>query len=308
MQRCLIVVDYQNDFVSGSLGFSGAESLDILIAEKIQKYRARGDVIVFTFDTHGTDYLKTQEGKNLAVPHCVKGTIGHDLYGETAELVQDSDRCFYKSAFGSDELYEYLKETPFERIEIVGLVSNVCVLSNAVLAKTAQPETPIVVDADCTASHDSKLNQAALDVMIGLQIRVARKIEDTGPFYHGTKADLSVGDMLSPGYGSNYGTGKKSRYIYFTSLLDGAPLAAELAAGAGRGRIYIVEPTGEIEDDPNLTDKKFPGNITKSYRSREPLRIVGEVSEWTGHTPEELDDWRQRIEKARQMGIEAIND
>ncbi len=308
MQRCLIVVDYQNDFVSGSLGFSGAELLDSLIAEKIQKYRAKGDIIVFTFDTHDSDYLKTQEGKNLTTPHCIKGTIGHYLYGETAKLIQDEDKRFYKHTFGSSELYEYLKSTPFERIEIVGLVSNICVISNAVLAKTAQPETPIIVDADCTASHDPNLHRAALEIMIGLQIRVARKIEDTGPFYHGTKADLSIGDMLSPGYKSNYGLGEKASYIYFTSMRDGAPLAAELAEGEGRGRIYIVEPTGEIEDDPNLTDKKFPGNITKSYRSREPLRIVGEVSEWIGHTPEELHNWQQKIEKTRQMGIEAIND
>lgn len=174
MRRCLIVVDYQNDFVSGSLGFPGAEALDSRIAEKIRKYRAKGDAVVFTFDTHGPDYLKTQEGKNLTVSHCIEGTVGHDLYGETAKLALDGDRRFYKRAFGSDELYEYLKVTPFERIELVGLVSNICVLSNAVLAKTAQPETPIVVDADCIASHDKQLNQAAIDVMIGLQIRIAR--------------------------------------------------------------------------------------------------------------------------------------
>ena len=309
MHRCLIVVDYQNDLVSGSLGFSGAELLDSLIAKKIQNYHSKGDIIVFTFDTHNADYLKTQEGKNLPVPHCIKGTLGHRLYGETAKQLHDKDKCFYKHTFGSDELYEYLRATSFERIEIVGLKSNVSVISNAILAKTAQPETPIVVDAECTASNDPKLHQAALDIMIGLQIRIARKIEDTGPFYHGTKADLKVGDMLTQGYGSNYGAygGKKSDYIYFTSNREGVPLAAELAEGEGRGRIYIVEPTGEIEDDPNLTDKKFPGNVTRAYRSREPLRIIGEVTEWVGLAPEELQDWRERIEKAKQMGIEAIN-
>jgi nicotinamidase-related amidase len=309
MQRCLIVVDYQNDFVSGSLGFPGAESLDSLIAEKIRKYRAKGDAIVFTFDTHGADYLKTQEGKNLAVPHCIEGTAGHELYGETAKMPQDGDKRFYKRTFGSNELYEYLKATLFERIELVGLVSNICVVSNAVLAKTAQPETPIIVDADCTASHDPKLHQAALDVMKGLQIRVQRKIDDAGPFYHGTKADLSIGDMLTPGYSSNYGEGKKANYVYFTaSPLPAAAWAAELAEGEGRGRIYIVEPAGEIEDDPNLTDKKFPGNPTRSYRTRDPLRIIGEVSEWTGHSPEELRDMRESLEKLKQMGVEAIND
>lgn len=308
MQRCLIVVDYQNDFVSGSLGFSGAENLDRLIVEKIKKYRRNGDSVIFTFDTHDVMYLKTQEGKNLAVPHCIEGTDGHKLHGETAKMLRDDDRCFYKNAFGSDELYEYLKANPFERIELVGLVSSICVISNAVLAKTAQPETPIVVDADCTASHDPKLHQAALDIMIGLQIRIARKIEDKGPFYHGTKADLEIGGLLSPGFNSNYGEKEKANYIYFSSTLDAVTWGAELAEGEGRGRVYIVEPTGEFEDDPNLTDKKFPGNITKSYRSREPLRIVGEVFDWVGHTPEELQAMRQSVEKMKQMGIEAIND
>jgi nicotinamidase-related amidase len=172
MKRCLIVVDYQQDFVAGSLGFPKAELLDSLIAEKIQEYRAKDDTILFTFDTHGPDYLETQEGKGLPVPHCIRGTAGHALYGETARQIQDGDKCFYKPTFGSDELYQYLKATPFERIELAGLVTNICVIANAVLAKTAQPETPVVVEAKCTASHDPKLYQAALDVMRGLQISV----------------------------------------------------------------------------------------------------------------------------------------
>ena len=174
MQRCLIVVDYQNDFVSGALGFSGAALLDSLIAEKIIEYRSRGDAIIFTLDTHGPDYLTTQEGKNLAVPHCIEGTTGHDLFGETAKLVQDEDKCFLKNTFGSDELYEYLKHVTFDQIEIVGVVSNICVISNAILAKTAQPETPIVVSAECTASHDAHLHNAALEIMRGLHIEVVQ--------------------------------------------------------------------------------------------------------------------------------------
>lgn len=308
MSRCLIVVDYQNDFVSGSLGFAGAETLDSAIAEKIQKYRANGDVVVFTFDTHGEDYLKTQEGRNLPVPHCVKGTAGHSLYGETAKLMLDSDQRFYKPAFGSGELYEYLKATPFESIELVGLVSNICVISNAVLAKTARPETPVIVDLDCTASHDPKLHEAALAVMKGLQIRVVKKVNDAGPFYHGTKADLAIGDMLIPGYNSNYGEGKKANFIYLTATMDAAVWGAELASGEGAGRIYIVEPTGIIEDDPNLTDKKFPGNPTRSYRTREPLRVVGEVKEWEGHSPEALANMRNSLDLMKKQGIEAIND
>jgi nicotinamidase-related amidase len=172
MPKCLIVVDYQNDFVCGALGFAGAEALDGAIAEKIGEYRANGDTVVFTFDTHGGDYLETQEGRNLPVPHCIEGTDGHELYGETAKAALPSDRRFRKPAFGSGELYEFLKATPFESIELVGLVSNICVLSAAVLAKTAQPETPVIVDSACTAGPDPALHEAALKVMEGLQISV----------------------------------------------------------------------------------------------------------------------------------------
>ena len=172
MKKCLIVVDYQNDFVNGSLGFPKAAELEQNIAEKIKKYRNNGDEVMFTFDTHGEDYMNTQEGKNLPVAHCVKDTAGHDLYGQIAGLVLESDKKFYKNTFGSDELYLYLKTEVFESIELAGLVSNICVIANAVLAKTAQPETLVFVDAKCTASFDEKLNKAALEVMAGLQIKV----------------------------------------------------------------------------------------------------------------------------------------
>jgi nicotinamidase-related amidase len=116
--------------------------------------------------------LDTQEGRKLPVAHCLQGTEGHKLYGEPAELALESDRVFYKNTFGSDGLYEYLKRETFESIELVGVVSNICVISNAVLAKTAQPETPVIVDASCTASNDARLHQAVLDVMSGLQINI----------------------------------------------------------------------------------------------------------------------------------------
>lgn len=105
---------------------------------------------------------------------------------------------------------------------------------------------------------------------------------DSGPFYHGTKADLKAGDMLEPGYSSNYGERKKANYVYLTATLDAATWGAELAVGDGPGRIYRVEPTGPIEDDPNLTDKKFPGNPTRSYRTQHSLRVMGEVLDWEG--------------------------
>jgi hypothetical protein len=127
-------------------------------------------------------------------------------------------------------------------------------------------------------------------------------------FYHGTKANLKSGDLIEPGFNSNYGTGKKASYIYLTATLDAATWGAELALGEGPGRIYIVEPTGPINDDPNLTDKKFPGNPTKSYRSRNPLRVCSEVTDWEGHPPEKLEAMKEHLERLKQLGIEAIED
>jgi Rifampin ADP-ribosyl transferase len=132
--------------------------------------------------------------------------------------------------------------------------------------------------------------------------------QDPGPFYHGTKADLRPGEVLQPGYRSNFGAGRKANYIYLTSTLDAATWGAELAVGAGPGRIYRVEPTGPIEDDPNLTDKKFPGNPTRSYRTQQPLRVVGEIVDWEPHPPEVLQGMRNRLEEIERLGIEAIND
>ena len=118
---------------------------------------------------------------------------------------------------------------------------------------------------------------------------------DRGPFYHGTRADLQVGDLLTAGFGSNYKSEVTMNHIYFTALVNGAGLAAALAKGDGRERVYIVEPTGSFENDPNVTDKKFPGNPTRSYRSQAPLKIVGEVADWVRQTPEELQQWREKL-------------
>ena len=126
-------------------------------------------------------------------------------------------------------------------------------------------------------------------------------------FYPGTKADLKSGDLLSPGYASNFGQRRVSSWIYFAATLEAAIWGAELAEGDERERIYIVEPTGAFIDDPNLTDKKFPGNPTKSYRSGEPLRIVGEVIGWVGHPTAQLQAMRDGVERMRQEGVEAID-
>ena len=121
-------------------------------------------------------------------------------------------------------------------------------------------------------------------------------------FYHGTRADLKPGDLIGAGRTSNYGKRNKTTYVYLTAL-DAATWGAELALGEGPGRIYIVEPTGPIMDDPNLTDKKYPGNPTKSYRSREPLRVTGEVTDWQGHSPETVQDMKDSIK-----GLAPIDD
>ena len=121
------------------------------------------------------------------------------------------------------------------------------------------------------------------------------KPSDNGPFYHGTKADLQVGDFLTAGYGSNYKSELIMNHIYFTALLNGAGLAAALAKGNGRERVYIVEPTGDFENDPNVTDKKFPGNPTRSYRTQAPLKIIGEISDWVQQMPDEIQKWRERL-------------
>lgn len=131
---------------------------------------------------------------------------------------------------------------------------------------------------------------------------------DPGPFYHGTKADLILGDLLEPGFSSNFGERKKANFIYFTATMDAAIWGAELAVGNKPGRIYQVEPTGNFENDPNLTDKKFPGNPTRSYRTKHPLRVVVEVLEWEGHSPEVFQNMVDNLEKLKRLGVEAIND
>ncbi len=128
-----------------------------------------------------------------------------------------------------------------------------------------------------------------------LALQSGQQPSDKGPFYHGTKADLPIGSLLTPGGNSNYKTGLTMNHIYFTALANGAGLAAALAKGEAAERVYIVEPTGGFENDPNVTDKKFPGNPSRSYRSQEPLKIVGELNDWARLTPAELQQWRDKL-------------
>jgi rifampin ADP-ribosylating transferase len=134
------------------------------------------------------------------------------------------------------------------------------------------------------------------------------EVYQPGVYLHGTKADLAIGELLAPGRESNFERGRMMNYIYFTATLDAATWGAELAAGDGRGRIYIVEPTGGFEDDPNVTDKKFPGNPTQSFRSLEPIRVVGELLDWVGHPAAALNAMRERVAAAMSRGASAIED
>ncbi len=170
--KALVVVDYQTDFVSGSLGFPGAEKLEPVILDKIAECRSCGGQVIFTLDTHGENYLSTSEGRKLPIVHCVKGTPGHGLYGKTAQAVQPEDIVIEKPAFGSLELADLLKRLSPEEVELCGLVTDICVISNAIIAKAALPESRIVVDPAACASADPEAHKRALKVMCGVQIEI----------------------------------------------------------------------------------------------------------------------------------------
>lgn len=174
MKKILIVVDFQRDFVVGSLGFEKAATVEACIKDKILTYRREGGEVAFTYDTHGQDYLETREGKDLPIPHCLEGSDGWQLYGQVASLKEAEDRSFNKVTFGSLELANYLVAGGYDSVELVGLVSNICILSNAVLAKAALPEADIIVEEACTASFDESLHAKTLDVLEGIYVRVIR--------------------------------------------------------------------------------------------------------------------------------------
>jgi rifampin ADP-ribosylating transferase len=134
------------------------------------------------------------------------------------------------------------------------------------------------------------------------------EVHESGALLHGTKAELAIGDLLVPGRPSNYGGGRTANNVYLTETLDAAAWGAELAVGAGRGRIYIVEPTGDLEDDPNVTDKKFAGNPTRSFRTREPVRVVGELVDWVGHPHEQIQAMRDGLADLERRGAAVIDD
>lgn len=171
MKRLLIVVDYQNDFVNGSLGFKGAELLDDYISGLVNDYKDKGDEVIYTLDTHQKDYMDTYEGKNLPVPHCIEGSEGWQLYGKTSDALKGC-LSFKKPTFPSLDLANYLVDKEYEDVTLVGLVSHICVISNAIMVKAALPNTPIIVDAKGTDSVDKETHQKCLDVMKTLHIIV----------------------------------------------------------------------------------------------------------------------------------------
>ena len=177
MERYLFVIDYQNDFVDGALGFPGAEKLDSKIAEKIRQY-GKGKVF-FTRDTHFENYLQTREGRNLPVPHCIRGSHGWQIYGETAKALAEVEAgAIDKLVFGmdvTDPATAALLPKTADEIELVGLVSNICVVSNAVVLQSKYPEATIAVDAACTHSFDKSLHEKVLDVLAGFQVKVINR-------------------------------------------------------------------------------------------------------------------------------------
>ena len=172
MKRLLVVVDYQNDFVDGALGFKGAELISHNIAELIKDFRNNDDEVVFTYDTHNEDYLNTVEGQNLPVPHCLRGSEGWQFYPEINELIKDS-KTFEKPGFGSNELGHYIEGKDFKEIYLCGLVSDICVFSNAIIAKAfASPYAKIKVVRNATSSFDLEMQEKSFDVLKHLHIEI----------------------------------------------------------------------------------------------------------------------------------------
>lgn len=172
MKKVLIVVDFQNDFVDGSLGFPKANTIANIIESKIKSYLEEGHDLLYTLDTHYDNYLETQEGINLPVKHCIEGTFGHEVYGNVKNYLKDAKKVFKKNTFGSLELGNYLKEEKYDVVEIAGLVTNMCVISNAIIAKAALPEALIIVDRKASMSFNENLHNKTFDLLEGMQTKV----------------------------------------------------------------------------------------------------------------------------------------
>lgn len=175
MKKLLIVVDYQNDFIEGSLSFPESKPLEDKICEKIAEYYRQQQDVVFTLDTHDDAYLTTEEGLNLPIKHAIKGTHGWELYGRVKDMMKFPNQGIEKDTFGSRKLASYLETKKYDEIELIGIITNMCVIANAIIAKTYNPNARIIVDALCTASNDKELHYKALDVMESLQIKIKNR-------------------------------------------------------------------------------------------------------------------------------------
>lgn len=165
MKKCFTVIDYQTDFVCGSLGFKKAEGIEKPLLERIDFYRKSNADIIFTIDTHNEDFLLTKEGQFIKTEHCLNKSVGQSLYGKIKTQLKETDKCFIKSSFGSADLFAYMQKSNYNYIEIAGLVTNICVLFNAVLIKTALPEAQITINASLCASNDENLHKQTLNIL-----------------------------------------------------------------------------------------------------------------------------------------------
>ncbi len=232
---------------------------------------------------------------NNIVKRCLQG-IGMEENGKTNE----AGKLFFKAWNEATNNFEkflaahfvarHQKNVP-DKLKWHEMALHFALKINDVTVKSAFPSLYLKI-AKC---HEDLGDPDKAKKNFDLADSFKNKPSDKGPFYHGTKADLQLGELLTAGGSSNYKEELKMNHIYFTAQVNGAGLAAALAKGDGRERVYIIEPTGNFENDPNVTDKKFPGNPTRSYRSQAPLKIVGEVTDWVRQTPEEIKKWRERL-------------
>lgn len=232
---------------------------------------------------------------NAIVKQCLQG-IAMEKMGK----LEDSKRLFlqaWNEAVAGFEKFiaayhvARLQTDIAERIKCYEMAVQIALEMNDVSVKSAFPFLYELIAKCYEEMGDQEHGKQTQELAASFDDR----LEDKGPFYHGTKADLRVGDLLVPGGTSNYQDELKMNHIYFTALLNGAGLAAALAKGDGRERVYIVEPTGDFENDPNVTNKYFPGNLTRSYRSEMPLRIMGEVTDWAKLASEEREQWKEKL-------------
>ena len=323
MQCGLILIDIQNDYFEGGrheLAQPVEAAKNALLA--LTAFRAR------RWPVFHVRHISTKPDATFFLPD----TPGAEFYPPTAPLPGEAVVIKHKpNGFFGTDLNEQLIASRVEGLVVCGMMTHMCV--DTTVRAAADLGYCVTLLADACATSDlcwagvtvpaGQVQAAYLAALNGSFATVVSteawradcpastdganaSVLDEGPFYHGTKAELQPGCLLEPGFRSNYSE-QTANFVYLTATLDAAVWGAELAAGDARERVYLVEPTGEFENDPNLTDKKFPGNPTRSYRTRQPLRVLGEVPGWTGHSPEALQAMRLQLEELRKAGIESIN-